>query len=79
VPGDINGALPLCENDDGAYIMVHPMGYGAVVRLGGVPVEPVPAALAEAVEAILDGKLELGGPVWRSPLCRRVEAMPRKR
>ncbi len=80
-PMDFPGALPLCANADGDYLMVHPLGYGAIVRLGGDPVAAAPAALGETVEAILDGRLALDSPAWRAPLCRQVSlrgrSMPR--
>ncbi|MCX7013524.1 MAG: hypothetical protein NTW86_13375 [Candidatus Sumerlaeota bacterium] len=72
-PADFPHAIALCENEDGPYIMVHASGYGAIARLGGDPVGAAPAALAEAVPAMFDGKLDVGGPVWTAPLCRRVE------
>ena len=73
---DSKNVFSLCENKDGDYIMIHTVGYGAIVRLGGAPVASAPEALSEIVSAILDDKLKLDWPVWRAPICREVKPVP---
>ncbi len=73
-PLTLENSIVLCESDRGGYLVVHPTGYGAVVRVAGVPTDAAPTAVAEIVEAILDGRVDLAGPAWRIPMCRRVEA-----
>jgi len=75
---DFEPVCSLCENEDGNYIMIHTVGHGAIVRLGGAPVGSAPAALSETVVAMLDGKLELDRPVWRAPICREVKPVSAK-
>jgi hypothetical protein len=74
-PLTLDNSIVLCDSDRGAYLVVHPTGYGAVVRVAGVPTEAAPKALAETVTAILDGRLELETPAWRTVMCRPVEAI----
>lgn len=70
---DSKNVFSLCKNKDGDYIMIHTVGYGAIVRLGGAPVASAPEALLEIVSAILNDKLKLDWPVWRAPICREVK------
>ena len=72
-PKDFPDFISLCDNRNGPYIMVHPAGHGAIVRLGGAPIAAAPQALAETVTALLDGKLRGGRPVWRVPALRQIE------
>jgi len=69
---DSAGALVIATAQSGDYITVRPLGHGAIVRVGGVPTRAALRALAETVTAILNGRLPLGPPAWRVPVCAAV-------
>ncbi len=64
---DPAGTIVVAEGAAGGYITVRPIGHGALVRVAGVPSLPALAALSETAQAIVDGRLGLGPPAWRTP------------
>jgi len=72
-PAESN-AIILCEAAGRGYLIVRRLGHGAILRIGGIPTRPALNALAETLGAILDGRFDLGPPVWPVPTVRRIQA-----
>ncbi len=75
-PEGEENTLVLARGEAGPYLVIHRIGYGALLRVAGVPNAAVPRALAEVVHAILERRLDLGPPFWPTPLCVQAHAEP---